>query len=68
MALSSEGLSGKKKPSKTQRLVSAAMKEVHENVPRNVKKTGKTGKAAEKMKVAIALSKARSAGAKVPKK
>ncbi len=44
------------------------MKEVHENVPRNVKKAGKTGKAAEKMKVAIALSKARAAGAKVPKK
>jgi Family of unknown function (DUF6496) len=64
--LSTSVLSGKKKPSKTQRLVGAAMKEVHENVPKNVTKTGKTGKAAEKMKVAIGLSKARAAGAKVP--
>lgn len=35
-----------------------AMKEVHENVPKNVVKTGKTGKAKEKMLQAIAFSKA----------
>lgn len=64
--LSTDALSGKKKPSKTQRLVKSAMEEVHSNVPKNVKKAGKTGKAAEKMKVVIALSKARAAGAKVP--
>jgi Family of unknown function (DUF6496) len=68
MAFSTEGLAGKKKPSKTQRLVGAAMKEVHENVPKNVKKTGKTGEAKRKMLVAIGLSKARAAGAKVPTK
>ena len=36
----------------------AAMKEVHKDVPENVKKTGKTGKAKEKMLQAIAFSKA----------
>ena len=39
--------------------VESAMREVHKNVPKNVKKTGKTGKAKEKMLVAIAFSKAR---------
>ena len=39
--------------------VEAAMSEVHENVPRTVKATGKTGKAKEKMLEAIAFSKAR---------
>ena len=37
----------------------AAMREVHEKVPKNVKKTGKKGKAKEKMLAAIAYSKAR---------
>lgn len=36
----------------------AAMKEVHTNVPKNVKKTGKTGAAKEAMLRAIAFSKA----------
>lgn len=35
-----------------------AMKEVHTKVPKNVKKTGKKGKAKEKMLQAIAFSKA----------
>lgn len=64
--MNTDALSGKKKPTKTQRLVKSAMEEVHSNVPSSVKKTGKTGKAAEKMKIAIGLSKARAAGAKVP--
>lgn len=39
--------------------VSAAMRTVHREVPKNVIKTGKTGKAKEKMLEAIAFSKAR---------
>jgi len=35
------------------------MEEVHKDVPKNVKATGKTGKAKEKMLEAIAFSKAR---------
>jgi hypothetical protein len=40
-----------------QKLMSA-MKEVHSKVPKNVKKTGKTGKAKQSMLAAIAYSKA----------
>jgi hypothetical protein len=40
--------------------VEAAMEEVHNNVPRNVKATGKTGNAKEKMLRAVAFSKARA--------
>lgn len=36
----------------------AAMSEVHRDVPKNVKKTGKTGREKEKMLQAIAFSKA----------
>jgi hypothetical protein len=46
--------------------VSEAFHEVYENVPKSVKKTGKTGKAKQKMMTAIALSKARQAGADIP--
>lgn len=46
--------------------VRAAFHEVHENVPKNVKKTGKTGEAKQAMMTAIALSKARAAGANIP--
>jgi hypothetical protein len=48
--------------------VEAAFSEVHKNTPKAVKKTtAKKGKAAgEKQRVAIALSKARAAGAKIP--
>jgi hypothetical protein len=45
--------------------VEQAFHEVHAVIPRTVKATGKTGKAKEKMLTAIALSKARRAGAKV---
>lgn len=47
--------------------VSAAFHEVYTDVPKNVKKTGKTGEAKRKMMTAIALSKARAAGAHIPK-
>jgi ATP-dependent DNA ligase len=55
------------KKSKTAKLVDEAMSEVHRNVPRTVKATGKTGVAKEKMLQAVALSKAREAGADIPK-
>ena len=48
--------------------VEKAFHEVFHNVPENVKKTGKTGEAKRKMLIAISLSKARQAGAKIPKK
>ncbi len=44
-----------------QRKVSAAMVEVHKNIPSTVKATGKTGKAKEAMLRAVALSKVRQA-------
>jgi hypothetical protein len=56
------------KKSKTAKLVDEAMSEVHRNVPRTVKATGKTGAAKEKMLQAVALSKARAEGADIPKK
>lgn len=48
--------------------VAAAFHEVYNDVPKNVKKTGKTGAAKRKMLTAIALSKARAAGANIPLK
>jgi len=48
--------------------VSAAFHEVFNDVPKNVKKTGKKGEAKREMMTAIALSKARAAGAKIPLK
>jgi DNA replication protein DnaC len=46
--------------------VASAFHEVYSKVPKNVVKTGKTGKAKTAMMTAIALSKAKAAGAKVP--
>lgn len=56
--------------SASDRKVAAAFHEVHENTPGIVKKTtAKKGKAAgERQRVAIALSKAREAGANIPVK
>src|SRR5208282_1457223 len=48
--------------------IAAAFHEVHAKTPKTVKATGKTGAAKQKMLTAIALSKARAAGAKVPDK
>ena len=44
-----------------QRKVSAAMREVHANIPSTVKATGKKGKAKEAMLRAVAFSKVRQA-------
>jgi hypothetical protein len=54
------------KKSKKDPRVEAAFHEVYTKVPKSVKKTGKTGEAKEKMMTAIALSKARQAGADIP--
>lgn len=48
------------------RKVANAFHEVYHDVPKNVKATGKTGVAKRKMMTAIALSKARAAGASIP--
>lgn len=57
-----------KKQTKTEKKVAEAFHEVHTNVPSTVKATGKTGVAKEKMLTAVALSKARAAGADIPEK
>ncbi len=51
---------------KSDKKVAAAFHEVYAKTPRSVVKTGKTGEAKRKMMTAIALSKARAAGAKIP--
>lgn len=52
--------SSKSKAKRAQRgKVASAMREVHTNIPRTVKATGKTGAAKEAMLRAIAFSKAR---------
>lgn len=58
-------LGGKKKSGKRNGKVARAFHEVYSKVPKTVKKSGKTGVAKRKMMTAIALSKARRAGAKV---
>lgn len=65
--LSTAGLSGKVKPTKKTRLVGAAMREVFSNTPSTVDKS-KSAAGQRKQKIAIALSKARAAGARIPKK
>lgn len=59
-----------KQKTKTQKKVSAAFREVNKKEPTIVGKTRekKGSAAAKKQKVAIALSKAREAGARIPKK
>ena len=56
------------KKSQSEKKVDSAMHEVFHNVPKTVKATGKTGESKRKMMVAVALSKARAAGANIPKK
>jgi hypothetical protein len=53
---------------KSQQKIDRAFSEVHENIPSTVKKGGLKGEAREKQLVAVALSKARAAGADVPAK
>jgi hypothetical protein len=57
-----------KKPTKSDKTVAEAFHEVHANIPSTVKKGGLKGDAREKQLVAVALSKARAAGADIPAK
>ena len=57
-----------KKNSKSDKLVKAAMREVHENEPSTVSRANVNPKRKEKMRKAIALNKARKKGAHIPKK
>ena len=68
-AASSLGAGKKKVPTKTQRLIGAAGHELKANPPRVLRSTQrkKGAEAAEKQRVAIMLSKARAAGADIPK-
>lgn len=49
-------------------MVSMMMREVHKSEPSTVKRANLSGMRKEKMMRAIALNKARKAGAKVPKR
>jgi len=62
--LSGKGGSGKK----TKVITEKAFHEVYSKTPKSVVKAGKTGKAKQAMMTAIALSKARAGGARIPKK
>jgi hypothetical protein len=55
-----------KAKSKTDKKVAEAFHEVHTTIPSTVTKGGLKGEAREKQLVAVALSKARAAGADVP--
>jgi hypothetical protein len=57
-----------KKPSKTERLVTAAMREVHTNEPSTVARARVSAPRKEARRKAIALEKARDAGAQIPRK
>jgi hypothetical protein len=57
-----------KKPTKSDKKVAEAFHEVHANIPSTVQKGGLKGDAREKQLVAVALSKARAAGADIPAK
>lgn len=57
------------KPTKTRKRIDRAMREVHRNPPERVQRTlrKKGPKAAKRQQVAIALSKARKRGARIPR-
>jgi hypothetical protein len=57
-----------KPKSTSKKIIEDAMSEAHTNVPSTVKATGKTGAEKEKMLAAVAYSKAKAKGAKVPRK
>ena len=59
---------GKPRQSRSKKLLESAFSEVHTNIPSTVKATGKTGKAKEQMLAAVAFSKARKKGARLPKR
>ena len=56
------------KKSKSRNKLERAMSEVHKNEPSTVKRANVSGKKKEAMLRAIAFSKARKSGAKLPKK
>jgi hypothetical protein len=58
----------KSKPTKSQRLMSEAMHEVHTHEPSTVSRAEVSPARKEAMRQAIAFEKARDAGAKVPRK
>jgi hypothetical protein len=60
------GLTVAKRTSKTRAKVARAFREVYAKTPRTVKAKGKAART--KQKIAVALNKARKAGARVPKK
>jgi len=53
---------------KHSKLLDVAMREVHRNIPSTVKRADVSGPKKEAMLRAIAFSKARKGGAKIPKK
>jgi hypothetical protein len=53
---------------KTAKKVARAMREVHRRTPSTVKRAKVSGTRKKKMLIAIALSKARARGARIPKK
>lgn len=57
-----------KKQSKSRSKVERAMREVHRNEPSTVSRADVSEKRKEKMHKAIAFSKARKSGAKIPKR
>jgi hypothetical protein len=57
-----------KKQSQSQKKVAAAMREVHKNEPSTVALAHVSPARKEKMRKAIALEKARKAGARIPRK
>jgi hypothetical protein len=58
----------KSKPTKSQRLVSEAMRETHTHEPSTVARADVSPARKEKMRVAIGLEKARDAGANIPRR
>lgn len=57
-----------KRKTKSERIIEEMMREVHTNIPSTVRIAGVSGKKKKQMLKAIALSKARAAGAKIPAK
>lgn len=66
MALHGKKKSSHKRRKKGNTLLASAMREVHENTPSTVTRAKVKGKKKEAMLRAIAFSKARKAGAKIP--
>jgi hypothetical protein len=58
----------KSKPTKSQRLVSEAMRETHTHEPSTVSRADVSPARKEAMRQAIAFDKARDAGAKIPRR